>query len=136
MKPVLAGRSGDNRHRRGAMRLRGGSVLRRRWVVASAGERIAECCFTRSARVRSGEFYDRTHTGRLMSVATVDIDNMCFVVNVGADEAGGRFGAAAGHTGAYVLHQLAAGVGLPGVDAVLGLERPSRCIARCVATGR
>ena len=27
----------------------------------------------------SAEFYDRTHTGRLMSVATADVDNVCFV---------------------------------------------------------
>ena len=31
----------------------------------------------------SAEFYDRTHTGRLMSVATADVDNVCFVVNAG-----------------------------------------------------
>ena len=31
----------------------------------------------------SAEFYDRIHTRRLMSVATADVDNVCFVVNAG-----------------------------------------------------
>lgn len=57
-------------------------------VYASAGllHRVAADCRNRlyeKCQSASGDFYDRAHTGRLMSVATVDIDNVSILVNAG-----------------------------------------------------